>query len=1038
MKKIITIVCLFYVVLCHSQKFELNLVKEYDWAKWVYTSIEFNNDCTILNGYVTGEDPFYTCFNIEECLECNGEKYKLLERIIIDKKYSKSYHCVSNDIDVEYNDECYECMPRKNIHFSQKFAPIFEIDSFFILNDWSSMDTIRNIHIRKILSKAEKIDNLKEYLDKIKKFEYGEFSHYQLRYVNQYLKNLKDIDGDSWKDSLLVYFNPIKSLMSKPLYSRTSGFLRQNTDYLKPILSQLKIDSKYKEDIDKVYKICDLLDSIEIYKEREIPGYEKFYTEGNELLDSIEGGLYYKNCFANDTTPIFQTNDDIYIIAEFYDTMSIFNNKREDYDSILKIKTHWRMVDNNFFKGQKNEIQYKNILLDYFEHKYGKCSYYYLAILMLTANEDTDQRKYEEALQKYEYIEHQLIRNKRKIKREQKSTFKFLGDLKRDNDDLYVLWSRASMKRSICYMKKGYIEKARKISPSSPFFMLRPSDSLELIEHCRSVIEELKEEFSKGLSDNNHLFDVDLCLKIYSKVFDDFTYYAIKTKNSSIIKYTVEEWLNSCDIELYREKKIKSELRNHNNHLLNNLLDSLLFWERKSDYYYTNNINNIETINTVNKIRDIQKNIIQRIKNGEIRCSEWVEVEDISKQLNDSSIAIIVDDMSLFETDTTMYFAISIDNQKHVDIKQLCEKQLLDSIGNTLINGIYSLDPDYNKMLLEKIYSCFWNPITDWISEKKNIYFSLRGSVALFPVESAILSHNNFYKNKNYYRLTSLLELLEKYPEFPKRAALYGGFDYLNTNECIEDSNTIDINDMAIAQLKSLKGSLGDITYESQKEVEQISQILNSSGIPFELFTKIKGTEKNIKSLSGSDVTNLHISTHGFYLSDSTDMTKDRSFLRPRKSGLSINDVNLKKSGLLMSGSLKSYYNSLSQVVEEDDILTAKDISLLDFSKIDLVVLSACETGVGDIIASNVYGLQRGFKKAGAKSVLMTLWEVEDEATTLFMVEYYKNLFQLKKSKYESLTSAQKYLKEYIDENGEKKYESPNYWAAFILLDGFD
>ena len=110
----------------------------------------------------------------------------------------------------------------------------------------------------------------------------------------------------------------------------------------------------------------------------------------------------------------------------------------------------------------------------------------------------------------------------------------------------------------------------------------------------------------------------------------------------------------------------------------------------------------------------------------------------------------------------------------------------------------------------------------------------------------------------------------------------------------------------------------------------------------------------------------------------------------------------------------------------EDGILTAKEISRLDFKGLDLVVLSACETGLGKITGDGVFGLQRGFKKAGAQTIVMSLWKVADDATQLLMTEFFKNLTS-GKSKRESFISAQNTVKE--------KYPDPMYWAAFIMVD---
>ena len=95
------------------------------------------------------------------------------------------------------------------------------------------------------------------------------------------------------------------------------------------------------------------------------------------------------------------------------------------------------------------------------------------------------------------------------------------------------------------------------------------------------------------------------------------------------------------------------------------------------------------------------------------------------------------------------------------------------------------------------------------------------------------------------------------------------------------------------------------------------------------------------------------------------------------------------------------------------------------------MVLSACETALGDVSGEGVFGLQRGFKKAGAQTLLMSLWKVDDTATQLLMTEFYRNLLSGQK-KYESFLNAQRFLRQY--DGG--RYDKPEYWAAFVLLDG--
>ena len=96
-----------------------------------------------------------------------------------------------------------------------------------------------------------------------------------------------------------------------------------------------------------------------------------------------------------------------------------------------------------------------------------------------------------------------------------------------------------------------------------------------------------------------------------------------------------------------------------------------------------------------------------------------------------------------------------------------------------------------------------------------------------------------------------------------------------------------------------------------------------------------------------------------------------------------------------------------------------------------MVVLSACDTGLGNVTGEGVFGLQRGFKKAGVESLLMSLWPVDDQATQMLMVEFYKQLLS-GKPKNQALINAQKLVRD------TKGFESPEYWAGFILLDGIN
>ena len=139
------------------------------------------------------------------------------------------------------------------------------------------------------------------------------------------------------------------------------------------------------------------------------------------------------------------------------------------------------------------------------------------------------------------------------------------------------------------------------------------------------------------------------------------------------------------------------------------------------------------------------------------------------------------------------------------------------------------------------------------------------------------------------------------------------------------------------------------------------------------------------------------------------------------------------RSGLLFSGADYKWFGESFPQGVDDGFLTALEISNLDFRGLDLVVLSACETGKGNIKGDGVFGLQRGFKMASANSILMSLWKVDDDATCLLMTEFYKNWIN-GKTKHDALEQA----KQSVRLHKERGWDAPKYWAAFILLDGLN
>ena len=118
-------------------------------------------------------------------------------------------------------------------------------------------------------------------------------------------------------------------------------------------------------------------------------------------------------------------------------------------------------------------------------------------------------------------------------------------------------------------------------------------------------------------------------------------------------------------------------------------------------------------------------------------------------------------------------------------------------------------------------------------------------------------------------------------------------------------------------------------------------------------------------------------------------------------------------------------------------VLTAREISELDLRGTKIFVLSSCQSGLGELLGDGIYGMQRALKKAGVSTIMLSLWKVDDFATQLLMINFYKN-FLSGYSEQESLSRAQNVVRNYTDENGIKLFDNPYYWASFILVDAID
>ena len=208
------------------------------------------------------------------------------------------------------------------------------------------------------------------------------------------------------------------------------------------------------------------------------------------------------------------------------------------------------------------------------------------------------------------------------------------------------------------------------------------------------------------------------------------------------------------------------------------------------------------------------------------------------------------------------------------------------------------------------------------------------------------------------------------------------------------------------------------------QEINKIKELFNQNKITAKVFVQTAASEKNLKALDNKAPQVLHIATHGFFLPDPGESKIEKDL--GRTNAYTLAKEPLLRSGLILAGG--NYAWSGKEPIEgvEDGIVTAYEIAQLNLSNTELVVLSACETALGDVKGSEgVFGLQRAFKMAGVKKMIVSLWQVPDKETAELMTIFYSNWMNGKTIE-DAFLLAQSAMR--------KKY-APFYWAAFVLVE---
>lgn len=447
------------------------------------------------------------------------------------------------------------------------------------------------------------------------------------------------------------------------------------------------------------------------------------------------------------------------------------------------------------------------------------------------------------------------------------------------------------------------------------------------------------------------------------------------------------------------------------------------------------NVQDIHSLKT--QLHSMERDLIKEVApHGEFVDFLSIEWEDIQNVLMPGEVAI--EFFSYPAQDRVQYGAVILsDSSAPLTIALFCEDELDKFVkgGETLY--------DYND---PGLYRTIWATL-ETFSDVRNahtIYFSADNILNTIAIEN-LMDPDGLRANdkRTLFRLSSTREIVSKHPSniTESSAILYGGLDYdaplesLNGTFYHKSSTVIPSKRKQHRYTRSSRCAY-DYLPGTLEEINNISRLIKGSKP--ELRSGVNGSENSFIALNGASPSIIHLATHGFFYEPNE--IEDKISEYPTKySFLNITDLGIispetkamRGSGILFSGAnitLKGH--SIPDSIP-DGILTAEELSNLNLGKTELAVLSACETGLGTTTEEGVFGLQRGFKLAGVKSLLMSLWKVDDKATSQMMQYFYENI-AAGISKPEALQNAQKKMRD------NPRTSQPYYWAGWILLDGIN
>jgi CHAT domain-containing protein len=504
--------------------------------------------------------------------------------------------------------------------------------------------------------------------------------------------------------------------------------------------------------------------------------------------------------------------------------------------------------------------------------------------------------------------------------------------------------------------------------------------------------------------------------------FESFNMLAMKYPTYEVLKELLSIRIFSKSILLDETKKIKKNIELSDNRLIKDNFQELMTLKKQLAKYVNLspiqlqaakiNISEMEA-----KANDLEKYIVSDPKFKLNLFDESYSVNSIFENFGESKTAIEIirfreyhnDDFTdkvLYnylivkrEKDSLVYKLITNENGKSLELAQY-EKYYLNITNK-------SIDPAE----LALLGNSYWNLMDSEIKSGNHVFISPDGIYNKINFETLSDNTGKLLFEKYKFTIVNNLKEIDDFPstlDGEKPTALLLGNPAYDLQNLKQYELPVE---WAVSNNRSFELKPNAFT---EKEVLNVHKLLLKANWNSKVYVQKEAKEEVLKSLNYSP-TVLHIASHGYYLAPGRTV-KNLSFTN--------NKNPLFHSLLFLSGAQNSI--SGNKLEEEDGIFTAYDMANMDLSATKLVVLSACQTGLGKIVnGEGVYGLKRAAQIAGAQNLIISLWDVDDRATQVLLTEFYNNWLG-GNDIHTSFKNAQLKVK--------SKYGAPYFWGGFVLI----